>query len=125
MTPEALSLDERECLLRGIALIHSGAYFEAHEEIESAWANCRSSNRRFLQAIIHVAVGCHHHVTGNALGRERQFRKAIRKLEAYPDGHAGLDVLGLLALLRAALAAEEGVPWDPRILRISLKKDAG
>jgi predicted metal-dependent hydrolase len=121
--PESLTAAERACLLRGLALFHKGAFFEAHEEIEVAWTHCRTGNRRFLQAIIHVAVGCHHHVNGNALGRERQFRKAIRKLQEYPAGHAGLDTASLLRHLHAAQLAKGSAPWDSLSLRVSIVED--
>lgn len=122
-THEPLTAAERACLLRGLALLHNGAFFEAHEEIEIAWTHCRTANRRFLQAIIHVAVGCHHHTNGNALGRERQFRKAIRKLQEYPAGHAALDTVSLLRHLHQAQQPEGSTAWDPRSLRVSVVED--
>lgn len=122
-TQEPLTAAEQACLFRGLALLHAGAFFEAHEEIEIAWTHCRTANRRFLQAIIHVAVGCHHQMNGNALGRERQFRKAIRKLQEFPAGHAGLDTRSLLRHLQMAQQAEGSAPWDPQSLRVSVVQD--
>lgn len=115
---EALAEHERNCLAEGITLIHRGEFFEAHEVIESAWTGCRSTNRRFLQAIIHVAVGCHHQAQDNPIGMRRQFRKAVTKLLEYPAGHCGIETPSLVELLRQAIERAPEDAWNPREIRL-------
>ncbi|MDZ7636651.1 MAG: DUF309 domain-containing protein [Bryobacterales bacterium] len=115
---EALSPEEKHSLHDGIALIHRGEFFEAHEVIEAAWTGCLSRNRRFLQAIIHVAVGCHHQAASNHTGMLRQFRKAIAKLRDYPDFHEGLDLPALRSQLQRAIESPPEGGWDPRQIRL-------
>ena len=117
---EVLSPHERACLIEGVAMIHRGEFFEAHEVIESAWTGCRTANRRFLQAIIHVAVGCHHQSKDNPIGMRRQFRKAVYKLLEYPSNHCGVYTPPLIEQLRLAMDSMPQDKWDPRTIRLRL-----
>jgi predicted metal-dependent hydrolase len=76
----------------GLALIRSGAYFEAHEELEDEWRTAPSDERDFLQGLVHVAVAWLHAERGNRNGCERQLAKAERRLAAYSPSHRGVDV---------------------------------
>ena len=105
LTP--LTPTERAALQASLHAIHERRYFEAHEILELAWAPCRTANRTFLQAIIHVAVGAYHAQNGNHLGMERQFRKAHRKLLPFVPEHEGIDVRHLIASVESILAASD------------------
>jgi predicted metal-dependent hydrolase len=110
---------EFEVLRKAVEEINAGLFFEAHETLELAWAPCRTSNRLFLQAVIHAAVGAHHARQGNAAGMDRQFAKAARKLKAYLPEHEGLDTSRLsqtLEDLRHLLAAANCIPEIPQPL---------
>ena len=84
-------------LERGLALIRSGQYFEAHEELEEEWRTAPAGDRDFLQGLVHVAVAWHHGNRGNRPGCERQLAKAARRLSAYEPEHRGVDVAAVLA----------------------------
>ena len=84
-------------LERGLALIRSGQYFEAHEELEEEWRTAPTGERDFLQGLVHVAVAWHHGTRGNRPGCERQLAKATRRLSAYEPEHRGVDVVAVLA----------------------------
>jgi predicted metal-dependent hydrolase len=84
-------------LQAGLALIRAGRYFEAHEELETAWRAAPPEERDFLQGLVHVAVAWYHAERGNPNGAERQLAKARRRLAAYAPSHRGLDVATLLA----------------------------
>ena len=86
----------------GLDLIHAGAYFEAHEELEDEWRDAPAGERDFLQGLVHVAVAWHHASRGNRPGCERQLAKARRRLEPYAPAHRGVDVAALLAEIAAA-----------------------
>jgi hypothetical protein len=83
-------------LERGLDLIRSGAYFEAHEELEDEWRDAPAAERDFLQGLVHVAVAWHHAGRGNRPGCERQLEKAARRLDPYRPLHRGVDVTVLL-----------------------------
>ena len=112
---EPLTEQERDFLWRGIELNNSGAFFLAHEVLEEAWTPCRSGNRRFLQALIHVAVGNYHAHRDNHVGMERQFGKAMTKLKDYPDEYEGVQVRELNASIASAIAGTIGIPGDARV----------
>lgn len=83
-------------LERGLDLIRSGAYFDAHEELEDEWRAAPGEERDFLQGLVHVAVAWYHAGRGNRPGCERQLEKATRRLDAYRPRHRDVDVDGLL-----------------------------
>lgn len=84
----------------GIEHIRAGRWFEAHEELETAWRTAPPDERDFYQGLVHVAVAWYQHGRGNRVGTERQLEKAHRRLSAYEPEHRGIDV----AALRAQLA---------------------
>jgi uncharacterized protein len=83
-------------LSAGLALIRSGAYFEAHEELEDEWREAPEAERDFLQGLVHVAVAWLHAERGNRNGCERQLEKAARRLGPYAPAHRGVDVATVL-----------------------------
>ncbi len=86
----------------GLELIRSGAYFEAHEELEDEWREAPPDERDFLQGLVHVAVAWLHAGRGNRPGCERQLAKARRRLDPYAPAHRGVDVSAILAQVTAA-----------------------
>jgi predicted metal-dependent hydrolase len=89
---------------RGLELIRTGRYFEAHEELEIAWRAAEPSERDFLQGLVHVAVAWYHAGRGNANGCTRQLAKAERRLRPYAPVHRGLAVGELLGAVGVARA---------------------
>src|ERR1041385_9111724 len=77
---------------RGIALFNQGNFYEAHEVLEDVWRPAVEPERKFLQALIQVAVGLHHHSTGNLIGAASLLRRALRNLERYPDDFCGINL---------------------------------
>jgi predicted metal-dependent hydrolase len=86
---------------RGLELIRTGRYFEAHEELEVAWRAAEPAERDFLQGLVHVAVAWYQAGRGRPIGCERQLAKARRRLAPYAPRHRGVDVAALLARLDA------------------------
>jgi uncharacterized protein len=81
----------------GIEHLRAGRWFEAHEELETAWRAAAAEERDFYQGLVHVAVAWYQHARGNRIGTERQLEKALRRLEAYEPAHRGVDVAALRA----------------------------
>jgi predicted metal-dependent hydrolase len=106
---------DRVHLARGLELIRTGAYFEAHEELETAWRAAPPEERDFYQGLVHVAVAWYQAGRGNRVGCERQLAKARRRLEPYAPRHEGVDVAALLAQVDAAAArvAAGSLALDP------------
>ena len=99
----------------GLELIRAGRYFEAHEELETAWRGAEPAERDFLQGLVHVAVAWYQAGRGNPVGCSRQLEKAARRLGPYAPAHRGLDVSGLLAQVAAAakVVASGRLELDP------------
>jgi predicted metal-dependent hydrolase len=107
-------------LARGIDLYNAGEFFAAHEVLEEAWTPERGPRRPFLQALIHVAVGAYHCSRGNPVGACRQFRKALRRMEAYLPEWEGVDTGRLRVetqLLLQGIEAGEGFTAWPQMHR--------
>lgn len=105
-------------LERGLDLIRSGAYFEAHEELEDEWREAPTPERDFLQGLVHVAVAWLHAGRGNRPGCERQLEKAARRLGPYLPSHRGVDVALVLEDVSRARALVEAGSLDlpaPRV----------
>jgi predicted metal-dependent hydrolase len=110
---------DSELYLRGIRLFNSGAYFEAHEVLEDAWRAAPAPEKRFLQGLIQVAVGLHHHSKGNVVGARSLLGRAARNLSSYPDDFGGIqlpDLLASLAEWQHALAESRSVPPTPQFV---------
>jgi predicted metal-dependent hydrolase len=89
-------------LERGLELIRAGEYFEAHEELETAWRAAETGDRDFFQGLVHVAVAWYQAGRGNRAGCERQLQKAARRLGPYAPVHRGVDLASVLAQVGAA-----------------------
>ena len=92
----------------GLALIRAGRYFEAHEELETAWRAAPPEERDFLQGLVHVAVAWYQAGRGREHGCARQLEKAARRLGPYAPAHRGVDVASLLAQIEDAVERVEG-----------------
>jgi predicted metal-dependent hydrolase len=102
-------------LQRGLALIRSGEYFAAHEELELAWRVAADPERDFYQGLVHVTVAWYQAGRGTRVGAERQLAKAQRRLAPYAPEHRGVAVARLLAQVDAAAArvAAGSLELDP------------
>ena len=112
-----MTLDwEQGALAEGLACYRRHEFFETHEHWESVWVLAVEPEKTFLQALIHVSVAFHHFQQGNAVGAERQLKRALRKLEAYPAEFGGVDVEALRQSVAAwlhALKTAEGIGAIP------------
>ena len=89
--------DER--LTRGIDLLNTQNFYQAHEVLEDVWRESRGPERKLLQAVIQAAVALHHHSRGNAVGARSLLTRAGRNLEGYPQTFAGMEISKLRASL--------------------------
>lgn len=112
-------------LAEGLRLYDAEDYFHAHEAWEAVWLTAPQPEKLFLQALIQTTVAMHHFTRGNLLGCTRLLSAALRKLEAYPPGFAGLDVRVLREEIRGCLdvlgpESSQARLKAPRIRAVSL-----
>ncbi len=103
---------------RGLELFNRGEFFEAHEVLEDVWRAAPAGEKKFLQGLIQVAVGLHHHSRGNLAGARSLLARAHRNLSGYAAQHGGIDLAGLRGQVKRWVSAlEEGgaAPELPRI----------
>jgi uncharacterized protein len=91
-------------LQRGLELMRSERWFDAHEALEEEWREAVAEERDFLQGLVHVTVAWHHAANGNQPGASRQLEKAARRLTPYTPSHRGVDVAKVLGQVEAASA---------------------
>ncbi len=113
---------------RGIALFNQARFFAAHEVLEDVWRPARDRRRRFLQALIQVAVGLHHHSRGNLVGARSLLGRGGNTLAQYPATYAGLRLRPLRTSIEAwreALAEGRPVPPLPRLELVKRVLESG
>jgi uncharacterized protein len=93
----------------GLEHIRAGRFFEAHEELETAWRAAGADERDFYQGLVHVAVAWYQAGRGRPVATARQLEKAARRLGPFAPAHRGVDVASVLAQVeRARVAVGEG-----------------
>ncbi len=103
---------------RGIDLFNAGHFFDAHEALEDVWRETKGEEREFLQGVIQIAVGLHHHATGNLEGARSLLARGGDKLARFPDRYRELRVDRLRAAIASwtrALSRGEPPPELPRL----------
>jgi uncharacterized protein len=86
----------------GLEHIRAGRFFEAHEELETAWRAAAAEERDFYQGLVHVAVAWYQAGRGRPIATGRQLEKAARRLGPYAPVHRGVDLADVLAQVERA-----------------------
>ena len=92
---------------RGLELFNRGEFFEAHEVLEDVWRAAPTGEKKFLQGLIQVAVGLHHHSRGNLAGARSLLARASRNLSGYDARHGDIDLAGLRGQVERWVSALE------------------
>jgi len=95
-----------------------GAYFEAHEELETAWRAAPPAERDFLQGLVHVTVAWYQAERARPVACASQLGKARQRLSAYEPSHRGVDVSDVLAQVGRAEALVAGGSLELAPLRV-------
>ena len=93
-----------DLLLRGIAELNGGAYFEQHEILEDLWRAERREVRRLYQEI---GVALHHVRNRNHHGAVYMLQRGMLYLRPFSPRCQSVDVADLLAQAARILAAVE------------------
>jgi hypothetical protein len=103
-----------DALLSGVELFNAQRFWDAHEAWEEPWLESTGEWRQFLQGLIQLAAAYVHVQRGTYSGGVRLFDAALRRLEPFPPGYAGVDRAAAVAAAvehRARIARGEGI--DP------------
>ncbi len=103
---------------RGLELFNRAEFFDAHEVLEDVWRAAPLAEKKFLQGLIQIAVGLHHHSRGNIAGARSLLLRGNRNLSAYAARHGGIHLAKLRdAITQWSAALENGaaLPSYPTI----------
>jgi len=81
----------REKLLEGTELFNKKEFWHAHESWEELWLEAGTDLHQYLQGLIQLAAAYHHVKRGTTRGAVRLFDAALKRLEAFPVVHCGID----------------------------------
>jgi len=107
--------------LAGLRLFNAGEYFEAHEELETAWREEKGEIRRLYQGILQAAVMYLHMQRLNYEGAVKMYGRCMKLLGPWPEMCCGVNVAKLRADLDRVmeevqrLGAEHIADFDPSL----------
>jgi len=78
--------------IEGLHLFNEGKYFEAHEELETAWRDETSPIRDLYRGILQVAVTYLHITRGNHDGAVKVYGRSLKWLKDWGDVCRGIHV---------------------------------
>lgn len=104
LTEPVLNKRAQQCVAEGTELFNRGKFWDAHEAWEEAWRGCEEESRIFFQGIIQVAAGYHLLFERPRLaGAQRNFQKALEKLELFPGEFLGFNVAEIKSAVKEAI----------------------
>lgn len=106
-------MNERSLLELAVAEFNSGRFFESHDSFEMMWESLHGDDRRFMQGMIHAAIGSFHATRNNHAGATTQIDRAIERLSEHRPEKFGIDINGLLPqlmALREAIRTSSNLP---------------
>jgi uncharacterized protein len=83
--------------LRGLECFNAGAYFEAHEHLETAWRAEAGPLRDLYRGVLQVAVGYLHIQRGNYTGALKLFERSRACLAPFGAACLGINLARLSA----------------------------
>jgi hypothetical protein len=91
---DAMSPEDNDRVAR--ELLAQANYFGAHEAWETAWKQSKGTgDEEFYKGLSQMGAGYVHLLRGNAHGCVTLWRRAARRVGAYPDGHGGVATTAL------------------------------
>lgn len=113
---------DRPAFDRGLRLFNSAEFYDAHEVWEDVWRPLPpSTEKKFLQGLIQIAVGLHHHGTGNSVGALSLLRRGSHNLRHSRTDVLSIDVDEFLVAVDGwseALKSHLPLPSFPRIVKL-------
>ena len=81
-----------EKAMEGLKLFNEGKFFEAHEELETAWRDETGEIRNLYKGILQVAVAYLHITRENYEGAVKVYGRSLKWLKDWPDVCRGIQV---------------------------------
>jgi hypothetical protein len=113
--------DDRDVTLRAACeLFDAGRYLAAHELFEELWEATEGEESDFFKGLIQASIALHHFESGNLEGAAKLYSGHRSLLARYQPAHAGVDVTGFLAAMRACFrpvlerAGDRAIPFPAR-----------
>lgn len=78
--------------IEGMKLFNEGKFFEAHEELETAWKDETGEVRELYRGILQIAVTYLHITRGNYEGAVKVYGRSLKWLKDWPDVCRGIQV---------------------------------
>lgn len=110
----------RPAMLPGAQLFNAGEYWEAHEVWEVPWNDAKLSGdlkeANYVQGLILLAAALHkrwHY--DNAIGGQRNYDKALRRLTGIGNDYAARDGIDLEAMKLEVIRALEDRGFKPQL----------
>lgn len=101
-------------LRRGVELLNTQRFYDAHEVLEDVWRSAPPETKRFYQGLVQIAVAMHHYSKANLNGARSVHERACRNLAEAPEDFAALDIKGLRAqLAKWQRCLQMGAPQPP------------
>ena len=104
--------------VEGMKLFNEKRFFEAHEELETAWRAEKNKIRDLYRGILQVAVFYLHITRGNYAGALKVYERSMKWLKMFPAEYGGVQVEKLrgdaahVALMLQALGADRIHEFD-------------
>ncbi len=76
----------------GLKLFNERKFFEAHEELETAWREERSELRELYRGVLQIAVFFLHITRGNYAGALKVYERGAKRLANLPAEYCGVQV---------------------------------
>lgn len=81
--------------IKGLEAFNKGDYFRAHEFLEDAWKDDRTTGRDLYQGVLQIAVAYYLIENLNYRGAMKMLRRSRKWLDPLPDNCRGIDVAKL------------------------------
>jgi uncharacterized protein len=78
--------------LKGFQHFNSRHFFEAHEELETAWRDERGPIRDVYRGVLQVGLGYYHILRLNYRGAVKMFHRCHQWLDPFPDECRGINL---------------------------------
>jgi hypothetical protein len=109
--PSLTPVDRRAALTRARDFFNAGAYWEAHEALETVWRSIISAEEALVwQGLIQAAAALLHRQRDNAHGVEAVGRAALEKLAGPERPEVEFETVTFRAQLARALTGEGDPP---------------
>ncbi len=105
-----MTIDKLE---KAIKEFNDASFFECHDTLEEMWNEERNPEiKKFYHGLIHIAVGFYHLTNLNFRGATSQLKKAIFKLNNYPETYMNIKLSELLSEVKLWLEKIENPPLE-------------